>query len=74
MPPRGLAAAEGPDRRAWRLASIPGSVPQAGQLAPGCRFADRCAMVVAACRPAEPAWRELVPGHAVRCIRAEALL
>jgi len=74
MPQRGLAAADGPDRRARRLASIPGSVPQARQLPPGCRFADRCAMIVPSCRPVEPAWRELTPGHSVRCIRAEALL
>ena len=74
LPPRGLPVTNARDRRARRLASIPGSVPPAGRLAPGCRFADRCAMVVPACRPVEPAWRELAPQHAVRCIRAEALL
>ena len=74
MPQRGLPGTDERDRRARRLASIPGSVPQAGHLAPGCRFADRCAMAIPACRPVEPAWRELAPRHAVRCIRAEALL
>jgi len=74
LPPRGLPVTNARDRRARRLASIPGSVPQAGHLAPGCRFADRCAMAIPACRPVEPGWRELAPQHAVRCIRAEALL
>jgi len=74
LPPRGLAVTNARDRRARRLASIPGSVSPAGRLAPGCRFADRCAMVIPACRPVEPAWRELTPQHGVRCIRAEALL
>jgi peptide/nickel transport system ATP-binding protein len=68
------------DRHARRLASIPGSVPAAGLLPPGCRFAERCPMVIPACRPAEPAWRALAAGdggrciRGVRCIRAEALL
>ena len=79
MPQRGLPGADGPhprdpECRARRLASIPGSVPPAGRLPQGCRFADRCAMAIAACRPVEPAWRELALHHAVRCIRAEALL
>ena len=74
MPQRGLPVTGDHDRRARRLASIPGAIPQAGHLAPGCRFADRCAMVIPGCRPVEPAWRELAPGHAVRCIRAEAML
>ena len=38
----------------------------------GCRFAARCAMVIPACRPSEPAWRALEADHGVRCIRAEA--
>jgi peptide/nickel transport system ATP-binding protein len=74
VPQRGFPAADQADRRARRLASIPGNVPPAGLLAPGCRFAGRCAMVIPACRPVEPAWRELAPNHAVRCIRAEAFL
>jgi peptide/nickel transport system ATP-binding protein len=71
LPERAQAAG---DRRARRLAGIPGNVPAAGRLPAGCRFADRCAMAIVACRPAEPVWRALEPGHGVRCIRAEALL
>ncbi len=76
MPGRALEAlaAGRLDRRAYRLASIPGTVPEAGRAGPGCRFADRCPMVVPACRPAEPVWREVAARHGVRCIRAETLL
>jgi peptide/nickel transport system ATP-binding protein len=77
---RGLLAAmphrlvaEGGARRDRRLASIPGSVPKAGQLPPGCRFTPRCPSAIAACGAAEPAWRALQPAHAARCIRAEDL-
>jgi peptide/nickel transport system ATP-binding protein len=71
--PRRLAAADRSDRRALRLASIPGSVPRAGQLPPGCRFTPRCPMAIADCAAAEPAWRAIRPAHAARCIRAEEL-
>jgi peptide/nickel transport system ATP-binding protein len=71
--PHRLAPAEGGARRALRLASIPGGVPKAGQLPPGCRFTPRCPAAIAACGAAEPAWRAIQPGHAARCIRAEEL-
>jgi peptide/nickel transport system ATP-binding protein len=76
LPERGPEAAVGnhSDRRARRLASIPGNVPQLGRLPPGCRFVNRCSMAIAACQPIEPAWRELRPGHGARCIRAQELL
>ena len=75
MSARSPGAAPGPAaRRARRLAVIPGNVPTAGQLPPGCRFASRCAMAIPACRPDEPRWRALTESHAVRCIRAEELL
>jgi len=53
-----------------RLPTIEGVVPDLRALPPGCRFADRCAMVVDACRKAEPALEEIEPGHFARCIRA----
>jgi peptide/nickel transport system ATP-binding protein len=76
LPERALAQrpAEPRRQRGWRLASIPGSVPEPGRLPSGCRFADRCGLAIPACRPVEPIWRQLLVQHAVRCIRAEALL
>jgi oligopeptide/dipeptide ABC transporter ATP-binding protein len=38
----------------------------------GCRFADRCSRADAACRSAEPAAREMAPGHVVACYKAAA--
>ncbi|HNT39016.1 MAG TPA: ABC transporter ATP-binding protein [Rubrivivax sp.] len=55
--------------RGTRLATIPGRVPELSDLPPGCPFADRCALVVDACRGALPAADEVAPGHLVRCIR-----
>ena len=50
-----------------QLASIPGSVPELVDPAPGCRFADRCPKVMAACRSADPVGAEVSPGHPVAC-------
>jgi peptide/nickel transport system ATP-binding protein len=65
--------APGEPRR--RLAAIEGLVPDLRHLPKGCRFADRCPMVIAACSESEP---ELAPvagedGHMSRCIRAGEL-
>jgi peptide/nickel transport system ATP-binding protein len=57
-------------RAAGRLATIPGSVPTAAMLPPGCRFAPRCPDAIDDCRAREPAWDRPAPGRAVRCIRA----
>jgi oligopeptide/dipeptide ABC transporter ATP-binding protein len=56
-----------------RLPTIEGLVPDPFALPPGCRFADRCPMVIAECEKAEP---ELVSvdgdeTHVSRCIRAK---
>ena len=69
-----LEAPNGKVRRP-RLPVIEGLVPDLLALPPGCRFADRCPMVIPACREAEP---ELLPieaegadqQHLSRCIRA----
>jgi peptide/nickel transport system ATP-binding protein len=76
LPKRAAESASGgqTERRARRLASIPGNLPQTRSLLPGCRFVDRCSMAISACQPVEPAWREIRPGHGARCIRAEELL
>jgi peptide/nickel transport system ATP-binding protein len=65
-------AASGAPVRRKRLPTIEGLVPDLLALPRGCRFADRCPMVVDECRRAEP---DLVavrddPTHLARCIRA----
>jgi peptide/nickel transport system ATP-binding protein len=73
---RAPVGAPGEDKpRRPRLATIEGLVPDLLALPPGCRFADRCPMVIPACREAEP---DLLPvevegsdgAHLSRCIRA----
>ncbi|MDW8443200.1 MAG: ABC transporter ATP-binding protein [Acetobacteraceae bacterium] len=51
-----------------RLEAIPGTVPSLLSPPPGCRFAPRCRFATEACRAAEPALREVEPGHKVACI------
>ena len=58
--------------RKQRLEAIPGVVPSLLEPGPGCRFAPRCAHARAECGETPPL-RELVPGHKVACVRAEAL-
>jgi len=41
--------------------------------APGCAFHPRCRYAVERCRLQVPALREILPGRAVRCHRAEEL-
>jgi len=50
------------------LAEIPGRPPEPGERPPGCAFADRCDMAVAACRNPIPLERP-APDRTVRCIR-----
>jgi peptide/nickel transport system ATP-binding protein len=54
-------------RRGLRLTTIPGQVPALSAMPAGCRFADRCAHVMAQCRSESPAWRALGDGHVIRC-------
>jgi len=56
-----------------RLATIPGRVPELVDLPPGCPFADRCALVVDACRQAPPPPVTVGPDHIARCIRTDAV-
>ena len=53
-----------------RLEAIPGTVPSLIHPPPGCRFADRCRHVTAACRESEPLLRSVAPGHKVACVLA----
>ena len=54
-----------------RLAEIPGMVPSLREPIAGCAFAPRCALATDRCRTESPQVRDLVPGHAVACHRAE---
>ncbi|MBR3119526.1 MAG: ABC transporter ATP-binding protein [Oceanobacillus sp.] len=49
------------------LVLIPGSVPNPIDYPIGCRFADRCALVMETCRTVHPELIEVKPGHLVRC-------
>ncbi len=72
-PPAPDPADESGPRRRARLPVIEGIVPDLMALPPGCRFADRCPMVIDDCRNAEPTLDPVLgdPGHLARCIRAE---
>jgi peptide/nickel transport system ATP-binding protein len=54
------------------LRPIPGSVPDLASLPSGCRFADRCPLVVSACRTAPPPLLPVGPKHKAACIRLDA--
>ncbi len=61
-------------RKGERLSTIPGTVPELVDLPPGCPFADRCALVVDACRAALPLSVDLGAGHGARCVRTDAAM
>jgi oligopeptide/dipeptide ABC transporter ATP-binding protein len=54
-----------------RLYTIPGIVPSPLALPKGCKFADRCELVVPACREAEPPLLPGLRGQSARCIRID---
>jgi oligopeptide/dipeptide ABC transporter ATP-binding protein len=70
-----VSAAAPSAKRRPRLPVIEGLVPDLHELPPGCRFADRCPMVIDDCRQAEPALvrasRSSDPRHVSRCIRVD---
>ncbi len=67
-----LGSVLGPESRAARLFSIPGTVPPAADLPPGCRFHPRCPLCLPGpCTTAEPALTPRDTGGADRCVRAE---
>jgi peptide/nickel transport system ATP-binding protein len=55
--------------RGARLATIAGRVPELADMPAGCPFADRCPLVIDACRAAPPPALAVAPGHEARCIR-----
>jgi len=65
-----------PNIRAERsfVAGIPGHPPNLLHPPEGCRFADRCTMVVERCVAESPEPREVEPGHIVACHRADEVI
>jgi peptide/nickel transport system ATP-binding protein len=57
---------------AARMQSIPGTPPRLDPPPPGCRFSDRCPVVIDRCRVEEPRDHVLRIGHRARCHRLEA--
>ncbi len=58
-------------QRGTRLATIPGRVPELFDLPAGCPFADRCALVVDACRDGPPPAVTIGRDHEARCLRLD---
>jgi peptide/nickel transport system ATP-binding protein len=59
--------------QARALTGIPGRTPAPGARPSGCRFHDRCAFVIEACKESVPELRPVAPQHDVRCIRANEI-
>ena len=55
-----------------RLQPIQGLMPDPINLPTGCTFHPRCPFATAECRETNPAYREIAPGHLVKCLRPEA--
>jgi oligopeptide/dipeptide ABC transporter ATP-binding protein len=53
--------------RGGYLKTIPGSVPSLYNIAPGCRFYDRCSYADEECSGKEPPLEEINPSHFVSC-------
>jgi oligopeptide/dipeptide ABC transporter ATP-binding protein len=72
--PRSILGGKPEPKARVRLPAIEGMVPDLTRLPPGCRFADRCPMVIDKCTREEPALIPLDGGtRASRCFRAEEL-
>lgn len=55
------------DNDARRLKPIPGLMPNPTATFAGCKFCDRCPCVQQICKTAKPPYREVEPGHMLRC-------
>jgi oligopeptide/dipeptide ABC transporter ATP-binding protein len=72
--PRSILGGKPEPKARVRLPAIEGMVPDLTRLPAGCRFADRCPMVIDKCTREEPALLPLDDGtRASRCFRAEEL-
>jgi peptide/nickel transport system ATP-binding protein len=56
---------------AARLYTIPGTVPELAELPPGCRFAGRCPLTIAACSAGPPPLVAVGEAHRAACIRLD---
>jgi peptide/nickel transport system ATP-binding protein len=65
-----------PDIRRERtfVEAIPGQPPDLHQPPAGCRFADRCDLVIDECRTTEPELAIVGPGHQAACHRSDLVL
>jgi peptide/nickel transport system ATP-binding protein len=65
-----------PDIRRDRtfVEAIPGQPPDLHQPPPGCRFADRCDLVIDKCRTTEPDLAIVRPDHHAACHRSDQVL
>lgn len=54
-----------------RIDALPGSVPHAGAMPPGCRFHPRCPIADDRCRRDTPLLEATSDGHLIRCLRAD---
>jgi len=65
-----------PDIRRERsfVEAIPGHPPDLLAPPPGCRFADRCTIVIDRCRAEEPALESVGSGHAAACHRTDVVM
>jgi oligopeptide/dipeptide ABC transporter ATP-binding protein len=67
---KGLLASIPQGRSGERLVAIEGTVPNLGQLPPGCAFAPRCPNRMADCDRGVPARLEVSADHHARCLLA----
>jgi oligopeptide/dipeptide ABC transporter ATP-binding protein len=59
--------------RGAALVPIPGTVPDPGEHLPGCRFAPRCPLAIAACTEGPIELAPVGPTQVSRCIRTDAV-
>ena len=57
--------------REFVMEPIAGAVPSLAEPPPGCRFAPRCALAMAACRADRPPAVAIAPEHTVACLAVE---
>lgn len=62
---------QGGRQRAAQRIKLSGDPPSPINPPPGCRFAGRCPVALAACSAELPPLREIAPQHWVRCLRVE---
>jgi peptide/nickel transport system permease protein len=61
--------ASAPESESAQLSTIPGMVPPPHALPVGCTFAPRCGRAMEGCQTVKPAFVEVGPGRASRCLR-----